>query len=67
MFPQTMTQQQTDHAEAYPTSPWTEAFQSCPADSADHTSRPAMPKRTADSDTQAPTRDALSAIYNEGY
>ena len=67
MFPQTMTHQQTNHAEDYPTSPWTEAFQSCPADSAAHDSRPAMPQRAADSDTQAPTRDALSAIYNEGY
>lgn len=66
MFPQTMTQQTEDRND-YPTSPWTEAFQSCPADSADSASRPAMPQHAADSDTQTPTHDALSAIYNQGY
>lgn len=66
MFPQT-TQQQTERFDDYPTSPWTEAYQSCPADSADRTHSSAMPKRPFDSETQAPTHDALSAIYNQGY
>lgn len=68
MYPQTTTIKHQHETKAdYPTSPWTETFQSCPADAADHASRPAMPQPAADSDTQSPTHDALSAIYNRGY
>ncbi|MBI5669702.1 MAG: hypothetical protein HZC41_17020 [Chloroflexi bacterium] len=67
MFPQMMTQQQTERRDDYPTSPWTETFQSCLADSATPASYPAMQPAAADNDTQSPTHDALSAIYNQGY
>ena len=51
------------------TSPWTEAYHTQAAMS-QTTSRPArqtMPERASEHEAQAPTHDALSAIYNRGY
>jgi len=54
------------------TSPWTEAFcaQRTQAAMKQMTSHPAgqnMPERASEHEAQAPTHDALSAIYNRGY
>ena len=56
-------QQQAHHSATYmcPTSPWTEPYQSAPAQY--------QQQECAgfDSDDQQPTHDALSDIYNRGY
>jgi hypothetical protein len=54
------------------TSPWTEAFsaQRTQAATSQTTSRPTeqtMPEHASEHEGQAPTHDALSAIYNQGY
>ncbi len=65
MFPQT--EPQTRPYDEQPTSPWTEAYESCPVDTTSQNYHPTMPQRPYDTDTQSPTHDALSAIYNQGY
>ena len=48
------------------TSPWTEAYQTAPAWSEQPSQT--MPEHDANnSETQAPTQNALSDIYNRGY
>ena len=50
----------------HPTSPWTEAYQSALTWTDEHDQ--SMPAREDNnSETQAPTHDALSEIYNRGY
>ncbi|MCB9451644.1 MAG: hypothetical protein H6672_09400 [Anaerolineaceae bacterium] len=61
-----MTPQRQQYQNQYPTSPWTEAFQPAPA------AHPERHQDTAsqqphDADTQEPTHNALSDIYNRGY
>lgn len=50
----------------YPTSPWTEAYQSLPTGTEEQQAESAMSKRADDSDMQSPTHDALSDRYNRG-
>jgi hypothetical protein len=51
----------------HPTSPWTETFASPMADDAHAQASQSVSSRPYDSDTQAPTHDALSDIYNRDY
>ena len=58
--------------QSQPTSPWTEAYcaQRMQAAMGQTTPRAAgqnMPERASEHEAQAPTHDALSAIYNRGY
>lgn len=52
--------EQQQHQSSYPTSPWTEAYQAMPT-------QDEAAERRFDSETQAPTHDALSDIYNRGF
>lgn len=67
MFPQTPTEQPIRPYNEQPTSPWTEAYQACPAEQTNDGRQAALPQRPYDTDTQSPTHDALSAVYNQGY
>lgn len=67
MFPQTQTKQPANLHETQPTSPWTEAYHACSFDQSEQRPAAAPAQRPYDADTQSPTHDALSAIYNEGY
>ncbi len=52
---------------AYPTSPWTEAYQAA-SDRWARFDQPAGENQSMDqAETQQPTQDALSVIYNWGY
>lgn len=63
MAPQNHNQQRT---EDFPTSPWTEAYQATyPSWAHQHDEH--MQAAERDDDTQQPTHDALSEIYNRGY
>jgi hypothetical protein len=54
--------------QTFATSPWTEAYRAMSSRAAQQTaSKPQMPERPYDHEAQAPTHDALSAIYNRGY
>jgi hypothetical protein len=61
--------------QSHTTGPWAEAYcaqrtQRIHAVGSPTTSRAAqstMPERAAENEAQAPTHDALSAIYNRGY
>ena len=52
-------------------SPWTEAFCAQRTQAVSSTAAPRAteqtPERASEHETQAPTQDALSAIYNQGY
>ena len=61
-------QQTQSTTEQTPTSPWTEVFQSAQESQANQQgSRPAERATThaTDSEAYSPTRDALSAIFNQ--
>jgi hypothetical protein len=51
------------------TSPWTEAYraQTMSSTPAPHATEQTMHERASEYEAQAPTHDALSAIYNQGY
>ena len=54
------------------TSPWTEAYrvqrtQAAMSQMPPRTAGQDMPERASENEAQAPTHDALSAIYNRGY
>ncbi len=51
----------------YPTSPWTEAYQAHPIDAAFMPQPGDRSQRWYDAETQSPTHDALSEVYNQGY
>jgi hypothetical protein len=64
MAPQSYPTECTESFNPYPTSPWTETFRSCMTDAAEQ--QPAQPadSHRFEQDTQEPTREALSYIYN---
>ena len=65
MTPQYSTQSaQTPNQMEFPTSPWTETFRSNATRAEQQAAQEPMPQRSFDDETQAPTHDALSAIYN---
>lgn len=51
------------HQSENPCSPWTEPFQAA-QQAASPAAQPQTAQRPADADTQRPTRDALSTIFN---
>ena len=53
--------------QTFATSPWTEAYRAMNSHSAQQSASEPMPERPYDNEAQAPTHDALSAIYNRGY
>jgi hypothetical protein len=58
--------------QSYTTSPWTEAYcaqriQAASSSTAPRAAEQTMPERASEHEAQAPTHDALSAIYNRGY
>jgi len=53
--------------ETYPTNSWMEAFRAAMSQPTHPTNQRTMPERPDEGETQAPTHDALSAIYNRGY
>ena len=56
-------------SQNHTTSPWTEAYhaQAVSRPTMSRAAQPTMPERAAENEAQAPTHDALSAIYNRGY
>jgi hypothetical protein len=50
--------------QTYSTSPWTEAYHAMMSRPAQNTASQSMPEQPSQDETQAPTHDALSAIYN---
>ena len=48
----------------YSTSPWTEAYHAMMSRPAHNTASQSMTEQPSQDETQAPTHDALSAIYN---
>jgi hypothetical protein len=64
---QTKTNQPFQMSSNHPTSPWTEAYHACTANQSEPTTGSALAQRSEDAETQKPTHDALSAIYNQGY
>jgi len=53
--------------EANTTSSWMEAYHATMRQPAQPAAERTMPERPYDNEAQAPTHDALSAIYNRGY
>ncbi|MEO8608658.1 MAG: hypothetical protein ABI690_12285 [Chloroflexota bacterium] len=55
--------------QSHTTSPWTEAYhaQAVSSPATPRAAQQSMPERASDNEAQAPTHDALSAIYNRGY
>jgi hypothetical protein len=55
--------------QTQPTSPWTEAYhaQAAMSQTTPCAAEKPMPERPSENEAQAPTHDALSAIYNRGY
>lgn len=51
----------------YPTSPWTEAYQAQLTDAARMPQPGDRCQYWYDAETQSPTHDALSEVYNQGY
>ncbi len=58
--------QHTNHSD-WSASAWTETDPSETSHPAEFAAQPTMPERPCDNETQAPTHDALSSIYNRGY
>lgn len=56
--------EQTFHRSECPTSPWTETFRASVARANQQAEQEPTSQRSFDHETQAPTHDALSAIYN---
>jgi hypothetical protein len=50
--------------QTYSTSPWTETYHAMMSRPAQNTASQSMPEQPSQDETQAPTHDALSAIYN---
>ena len=49
---------------SYSTSPWTEAYHATMSRPAQKAADQSMPEHPSQDETQAPTHDALTAIYN---
>jgi hypothetical protein len=67
MSPQPYTTEATQQTSAHPTSPWTDAFWFSMTDRQQVQSAQPAPSWRTDGETQAPTQEALSDIYNRGY
>lgn len=67
MTPQSHTTDMKQQHDDYPTSPWTETFHACTTEAAQSQPAQSTTHRQADSETESPTQEALSAIYNQGY
>lgn len=65
MSPQSYSTENSQQRSDYPTSPWTETFHFCAGEMAQSQSMPAAENRSSESDSQWPTQEALSAIYNQ--
>ena len=50
--------------QTYSTSPWTEAYHAMMSRPTHNTAEGSTPEQPSQDETQAPTHDALSAIYN---
>ena len=53
--------------QTYSSSPWTEAYHVMMSRPAQNTANESAPEHTSQDETQAPTHDALFAIYNREY
>ncbi len=67
MAPQSYTTDKQQQRNDYPTSPWTETFRACMAQETQSQPAHSTNNRQAEDETQSPTQEALSAIYNRGY
>ena len=64
MAPQPYSTEGTQQEKTHPTSPWTETFRSCAAESRQSHTAQEVSNRPYASEEQMPTHEALSAIYN---